>query len=399
MQSSGQENSNQEYRRPTPRLGNWHIIDSTLREGEQFAKGNFSLDDKIEVAKALDAFGIEFIELTTPMASPESRKALEVISGLGLNAKILTHTRATMEDARAAVECGVYGVDILFGTSSQLREFSHGRSVAEIIDQSSEVIQYIKSNGCNVRFSSEDTFRSEKRDLLAVYAAADAAGVSRVGLADTVGVATPTEVRELVADVRAVVECDIEFHGHNDTGCAVANAFEAVRAGATHIDTSIMGIGERNGITPLGGFLARMFTLNPQKLQEKYNLEMLPELDAMIARMTGVNIPFNNYLTGEFAYNHKAGMHLKAIYLNPGSYEIIPPEIFGVSRKLQIGSKLTGRNAMFQRATELGLELTKEQVAEVTLVVKARADNGDLDISEVDALLQEKANQESTVQA
>ena len=365
----------------------WHIIDSTLREGEQFALGNFTLDDKIEVAKALDEFGVEFIELTTPVASPESRRACEVLSGLGLNAKILTHTRANLEDAQMAVDCGVYGIDLLYGTSSELREFSHGRSVDDIIEQSTEAIEFVKSHGCNVRFSSEDTFRSDKRDLLRVYAAADAVGVNRVGLADTVGVATPSQVRELVADVRAVVHCDIEFHGHNDTGCAIANAFEAVRAGTTHIDTSILGIGERNGITPLGGFLARMFTSNPYRLQKKYKLEMLPELDAMIARMTGVNVPFNNYLTGEFAYNHKAGMHLKALYINPGSYEIIPPEVFGVERRMQIGSRLTGRNAIAQRASELGLELSKAELSKVTRTVKTQADQGDLELEEVDALL------------
>ncbi len=370
----------------------WHIIDSTLREGEQFALANFSLADKIEVAKALDAFGIEYIELTTPMASPESRKTCEDIANLGLNAKILTHTRAHLEDARIAVECGVYGVDILFGTSSELRQFSHGRDLAQIIKQSTEVIEFIKSQGCNVRFSSEDTFRSDKKDLLEVYAAADEVGVNRVGLADTVGVATPSQVRELVADVRAVVHCDIEFHGHNDTGCAIANAFEAVRAGATHIDTSILGIGERNGITPLGGFLARMFTMNPSRLQKKYNLEMLPELDYMIAKMTGLQIPFNNYLTGEFAYNHKAGMHLKAIYLNPGSYEIIPPEVFGVTRRMQIGSRLTGKNAIAQRAQELGLELNNDVLIQITKEVKKRADKQDLEIHEVDQLLQESAN-------
>ena len=369
----------------------WHIIDSTLREGEQFALGNFSLDDKLELAKALDEFGVEFIELTTPVASPESRRACEEIASLGLNAKILTHTRATLEDAQVAIECGVYGVDLLFGTSSELREFSHGRSVESIIEQSTEVISFVKSHGCNVRFSSEDTFRSDKRDLLRVYAAADSIGVNRVGLADTVGIATPSQVRELVADVRAVVHCDIEFHGHNDTGCAIANAFEAVRAGATHIDTSVLGIGERNGITPLGGFLARMYTTNPKRLQKKYKLEMLPELDAMIARMTGVDVPFNNYLTGAFAYNHKAGMHLKAIYLNPGSYEIIPPDVFGVSRRLQIGSRLTGRNAIANRASELGLKLTKAELQVVTQTVKAKADSGDLALEEVDALLYEAA--------
>lgn len=365
----------------------WHLIDSTLREGEQFALGNFKLADKIEIAKALDAFGVEFIELTTPVASPESRKACETIAGLGLNARILTHTRAHLEDARIAVDCGVYGVDLLFGTSSELREFSHGRSVDSVIEQSVEVIKYVQSRGCNVRFSSEDTFRSDKRDLLRVYAAADAVGVNRVGLADTVGIATPSQVRELVADVRAVVHCDIEFHGHNDTGCAIANAFEAVRAGATHVDTSILGIGERNGITPLGGFLARMFTSNPKRLQKKYKLELLPELDAMIARMTGLTIPFNNYLTGDFAYNHKAGMHLKAIYLNPGSYEIIPPEVFGVERRLQIGSRLTGRNAIARRAQELELALSPDDIRAVTQQVKAQADDGDLTLTEIDALL------------
>lgn len=365
----------------------WHIIDSTLREGEQFALGNFSLADKIEIAKALDAFGIEYLELTTPVASPESRRALETIAGLGLNAKILTHTRANLSDAQLAAECGVDGVDILFGTSSELRAFSHGRDVEGIIEESLEVIRFVKSQGLNVRFSSEDTFRSDKRDLLKVYAAADNAGVDRVGLADTVGVASPTHVRELVADVRAVVHCDIEFHGHNDTGCAIANAFEAVRAGATHIDTSILGIGERNGITPLGGFLARMFTQNPQRLQSKYDLAMLPELDAMISRMTGCEIPFNNYLTGAFAYNHKAGMHLKAIYLNPGSYEIIPPEVFGVSRTLQLGSRLTGRNAIAARAAELGLMLTQDVLGTLTRQIKALADHGDLSVEEVDVLI------------
>lgn len=367
----------------------WHIIDSTLREGEQFALANFSLADKLEVARALDAFGVEYLELTTPVASPESRRALEAIAGLGLNAKILTHTRANLHDAQMAAECGAYGVDILFGTSSELRRFSHGRDVSSIIDESLEVIAFVKAKGLNVRFSSEDTFRSDKADLLRVYAAADRAGVDRVGLADTVGVASPSGVRELVADVRAVVGCDIEFHGHNDTGCAVANAFEAVRAGATHIDTSILGIGERNGITPLGGFLARMFTQNPERLQRKYDLTMLPELDEMIARMTGCGVPFNNPLTGAFAYNHKAGMHLKAIYLNPGSYEIIPPEVFGVSRTLQLGSRLTGRNAIAARAAELGLSLPPETLRAVTQTIKALADGGDLELHEVDALLRE----------
>ena len=217
----------------------WSIIDSTLREGEQFAKGNFSLADKIEIAKALDAFGVEFIEVTTPIATPESRKTAEALSSLGLKAKVITHTRCHMEDARVAIETGVAGLDLLFGTSSYLREFSHGKSIAQIIEAAREVIEYVKLHNVQVRFSAEDTFRSQEADLLEIYKAVDSMGVNRVGLADTVGVATPRQVYTLTSEVRRVVSCDIEFHGHNDTGCAVANAYEFLEAGGTHVDTTI----------------------------------------------------------------------------------------------------------------------------------------------------------------
>ncbi len=365
----------------------WSIIDSTLREGEQFAKGNFSLFDKIEIAKALDAFGVEFIEVTTPIATPESFKTAETLASLGLKAKVITHTRCHMEDARVAIETGVAGLDLLFGTSSYLREFSHGKSIAQIIETAREVIEYVKSHKVQVRFSAEDTFRSQESDLLEIYKAVADMGVNRVGLADTVGVATPRQVYTLTSEVRRAVSCDIEFHGHNDTGCAVANAFEFLEAGGTHVDTTILGIGERNGITPLGGFLARMFTVDPQGLMQKYKLEMLPELDAMIAKMTGLPIPWNNYLTGEFAYNHKAGMHLKAIYLNPGAYEAIPPEVFGVGRRIQAGSKLTGKHAIAFRAKELGLHFGDDALRAVTDKIKALADHGDLDDEHLNDIL------------
>lgn len=242
----------------------WAIIDSTLREGEQFAKGNFKTDEKIEIARALDAFGVEFIEVTTPMVSAQTHDDILKLTGLGLKSKFLTHVRCHMDDVQRAVDTGVHGLDLLFGTSSFLREFSHGKNIGQIIDTAEKVIGWIKTHHpeIQIRFSAEDTFRSEESDLMAVYKAVSEMGVNRVGLADTVGVATPRQVYALVREVRKVIhaECGIEFHGHNDTGCAVSNAYEAIEAGATHIDTTILGIGERNGITPLGGLLARMFT-------------------------------------------------------------------------------------------------------------------------------------------
>ena len=121
-----------------------------------------------------------------------------------------------------------------------------------------EVIEFVKSKGIEIRFSSEDSFRSDLVDLLNIYRTVDKIGVNRVGIADTVGCANPRQVYELVRTLKSVVKCDIECHFHNDTGCAIANAYTALEGGARLIDVSVLGIGERNGITPLGGLMARM---------------------------------------------------------------------------------------------------------------------------------------------
>ncbi|MDQ5851263.1 MAG: homocitrate synthase, partial [Chloroflexota bacterium] len=230
-------------------LDNVSLVDSTLREGEQFARARFTTGQKIAIAEALDAFGVEYIEATSPAASPQSERDLRTLTALPLHARILAHTRCTLEDARRAVDCGVDGVNLLFGTSNLLREWSHGRTVEQILEEAATVIRMLQDAGVEVRFSCEDALRTERADLLRIYRAVDALGVDRVGIADTVGIATPREVEQLVRDVREAVQCGIEFHGHNDGGCAIANAFSALEAGATHIDTTVLGIGERNGIT------------------------------------------------------------------------------------------------------------------------------------------------------
>jgi isopropylmalate/homocitrate/citramalate synthase len=132
---------------------------------------------------------------------------------------------------------GVNGVDVVIGTSSFLREFSHGKDMDYITKAAIEVISFVKSKGIEVRFSTEDSFRSDLVDLLSIYQTVDKIGVNRVGIADTVGCANPRQVYELVRTLRGVVGCDIEIHLHNDTGMAIANAYTALEAGATHIDT------------------------------------------------------------------------------------------------------------------------------------------------------------------
>ncbi|KAI9902530.1 hypothetical protein N3K66_001882 [Trichothecium roseum] len=367
--------------------GRFKIIESTLREGEQFANAFFDQEKKIEIAKALDSFGVDYIELTSPVSSEQSYKDCEAICKLGLKAKILTHVRCNMEDAKAAVATGVDGVDLVIGTSSFLRKYSHGKSMEMITKTALEVIAYVKSQGVEVRFSSEDSFRSDLVDLLTLYKAVDKAGVNRVGIADTVGGATPRMVYDLVRTLRGVVSCDIEVHFHDDTGCAVANALTALEAGATHVDTSVLGIGERNGITPLGAMMARMIVVSPEYVRNKYKLAQLKELETLVADAVQVNIPFNNPVTGFCAFTHKAGIHAKAILANPSTYEIIRPEDFNLTRYVSINSRLTGWNAVKSRVDQLGLDMSDDQVKEVTAKIKALASLRPLAIDDTDSII------------
>src|SRR3979490_549250 len=178
------------------------IIDSKLREGERFSNAHLPTAEKVKIAGLLDEFGVEYIELTSPVASPQSREDLKIVAGLGLRAKVLTHVRCHMDDARVAVQTGVTGIDILLGTSSYLREFSHGKSGDDIIREAGTVIEFIKAHGKEVRFSSEDSFRSTEGDLLKVYTAVDKMGVDRVGVADTVGIPTPRQRYALPTQLR-----------------------------------------------------------------------------------------------------------------------------------------------------------------------------------------------------
>ena len=203
----------------------FNFIDSTLREGEQFSGTHFTIEDKREIAHLLDRFGVEYMELSTPVASPQSADALRALADMPRRFKLLTHIRANMDDARLAVDCGVDGADVYIGTSNYMREYSHGKSLEQVIDIGQKVIAYLNGEGIETRFSTEDTFRSNFADVMTVYRAMDLAGVNRVGVADTVGIADPLQTYNLISNLRDVVSCDIEFHGHNDSSCAVANAF------------------------------------------------------------------------------------------------------------------------------------------------------------------------------
>lgn len=370
-------------------VNNFQIIDTTLREGEQFANAFFNLESKTAIAKALSDFGVDYIEVTSPVASDEARHELESICKMGLKSKILTHIRCNMHDAEVAVKCGVDGVNVFIGTSQFMRQYSHGKDMSFITNAAVQVIEFVKSKGLEIRFSTEDSFRSDIVDLLNIYTTVDKIGVNRIGIADTVGGANPRLVYDLIRTIKSCVSADIETHFHNDTGCAIANAYTALEAGARLIDTTVLGIGERNGIVPLGGFMARMVVSAPDYVKSKYKLTQLRELETLVAKYVKVNIPFNNPITGFCAFTHKAGVHAKAILANPSTYEILNPADFGLSRYIHFASRLTGWNAIKARVEQLNLDLTDDQIKEVTHKIKSMGDVRPLSIEDVDSIIKD----------
>ena len=373
----------------------YHIIESTLREGEQFSTATFTTGQKLEIAGLLDDFGVEMIEMTSPCASPQSEADIRAVVNAGLDARILTHIRCHRDDAMRALDTGVHGLDIVIGTSPLLMQHSHGRSIRQIIDMAAEVLAFVREQAPDIilRFSTEDTFRSRESDVLRVYlAVAELGYVNRLGVADTVGIALPQQVYAMVHQLVRLTGLDVEFHGHDDSGCAIANATAALDAGATHIDTTVLGIGERNGITPLGGLIARLYTLD-RAYVAKYRLHLLAQLDHLIADLCGIEIPFRNYITGTSAFVHKAGIHAKAVLADPSTYEIIHPQDFGVERQIPIGHRLTGWNSIRARAQVLGLALDTSTIKAITLDIKQRADIAPLTLSQIDTLLMEAAAQ------
>ena len=375
------------------------ILDSTLREGEQFTNAFFTLEQQLQIARLLDAVGVGLIEVPSPIISPEIRQTMQALCDLGLSAHIVAHVRCVEADVQAALETPVFGLNLFYGTSAELRTFSHGRRIDQILGDAVPLIRLIRSAGRYVRFSAEDAFRSDLVDLLTVFDAVVDAGVQRIGLPDTVGIATPRKVEHLVSlCADRYPQVGIEFHGHNDTGCAIANTVAALEAGADCLDVTALGIGERNGIASLSGLIAQLYAHHPELL-EAYDLTQLALLDRYVSECLDLPIPFNMPITAPGAFTHRAGVHTKAVLNNPRSYEVLVPADFGLMRSIDVGSHLTGRYAVRHRAATLGLHLSNDEVGHLTQALKERTERGSLSLEEVDTFIHNWWENESVCRA
>jgi 2-isopropylmalate synthase len=357
------------------------ILDSTLREGEQTRGVAFRLEDKLAIAQQLDALGVRYIEAGHPAVSPRIAEAVRRVAGLGLQADIVAHARAMRSDVDAALACDVDWVGIFFSVADRRLEQQFRKDEAQAIALVTDVVQYAKDHGLKVRYTPEDTVRSDYGRVVRVARAAVEAGADRISVADTTGYMTPLRMHDFIARLVADVGPRVHAHCHNDLGLGVANALAAAEAGAIVVDACVNGLGERAGLADTAT-LATALALRVQGAPT-LDLPRLPELADLVAEASGFPIHPLAPIVGRNAFSHNAGLHVAAVLQDPGHYESIPASLVGRQRYIVV-DQFSGRDAVRHRLAMLGAQATDAEVELVLRIVKERCLN---DVSDGDLAL------------
>jgi len=353
------------------------ILDATLREGEQAPGVYFEPHVKVAIAGLLDEIGVEVIEAGHPFVDAEIARAVNVISCRGFQARIAAHARARREDVEAALRSGAGFLGIfLCASPGRLRE--RGLTPATALDQVTAAIALAKERrpGLIVRFTPEDAVRSPVGDAAAIAAEATAAGADIISVADTTGCMIPGGPRSLYDWLshfrdelqRRNVRPRLAVHCHNDRGLALANALDGLRAGATLVDVSVLGLGERAGIVDLAALLAVLAQDFPGS--GRWRLEKVAELYRLVSRFSGVPIPIHFPVMGRNAFRHCAGVHSQAALRDPRHYQSLDPAPFGLSPEFSL-DHMSGRAALQHALEGIGAgDLDRELISAVLGRVK-----------------------------
>jgi len=360
------------------------ILDTTLREGEQTPYANFTVDEKVEIAKMLDRVGVDMIEAGDPSVSPNVARAVERIASLGLRAEIVAHSTATRQGIDRAKACGAGRVAIFYATSKIHLDSKLRKTQREALAIVEEHVCYAKSLGLKVRYTPEDATRTDFDYLVEVCNIAIRAGADRISFADTLGIMQPHSMFEQICMLRkGLNSCKVDLHCHNDYGLALANAMAGMRAGANCIHTTVNGMGERAGIPDLAETILAFHNLEGA---EKFNLQPLMELSSYLEKVSGFFLAPNKPITGQNAFSHKSGVHTNGILKDPRTYEPFDPSILGRERKIVI-DKYTGRSAVAARLDEYGIEVSAAELEVIVTRIKNIGDQRkqlfDADILEI----------------
>ena len=347
------------------------VYDSTLRDGEQMPGVAFDTEDKIAIAKALDDARVPEIEAGFPSVSPTEFETIKSIIDLDLDADILVLSRCCEPDLDRVRKLEIDLVMLFIATSDiHLMDKLH-MDRQQVMDKASRAFDFCKDQGIPFSFSSEDTTRSDLSYVRDLNWMAVEHGAKRVGVTDTVGCATPDAMEHIVSFLREDLPCHLSVHCHNDFGLANANAIAAVMAGATHVATTVNGIGERAGNVPLQEFVLTLEAL--YNVTTGLDLTRLTPVSELVSRLSGVPLHPNQPITGRNVFSHESGIHVAAVFNNPFTYEPLTPESVGNERRIIMG-KHTGHRAVRHVLHERGLEFTNEQLEHILSEVKRRGE-------------------------
>jgi isopropylmalate/homocitrate/citramalate synthase len=343
------------------------LYDTTLRDGEQTVGVVLDPEQKLEIARLLDELSIDRIEAGFPRVSQDDWDAVELISDAGLRAEIWGFSRAVPADLEALVELGVRA-SVIESPISDLKLGAIGVSREKMLDRITSAMRFAAEHGIHAAFFGVDSTRAQPDFYERVYKAAVDAGAKEVAVVDTLGIASPEAVADLVGRTVEWVGSDVpvHFHGHNDFGLATAAAVAAVQAGARWVHGTINGMGERAGNANLGEVALALRAL--YGVESNLRLDKLREVSERVRELSGYALEPWKPVTGETLFRRESGA-VASQFHDPPSIEPYSSELVGAKREIVLGKK-SGLDSIRIKAEELGLDIPEERRAEVLARVK-----------------------------
>ena len=328
----------------------------------------------MRIAKKLDDLGVDAIEAGFAAASEGEFEAIELISKEGLKAEVFSFARGVKSDIDAAGDSGCDGVFLVIPTSDMHLQYKLKKTREQVLELAKDCVQYSKDHGLTVEFGAEDATRSDMTFLGQMITTCVSAGADMISPCDTVGILTPERAysffSELIKDFPTV---SFSAHCHDDFGMAVANSISSLKAGVKEVHATVNGLGERAGNAALEEIAVALKLL--YNINTSVKLDLLYDTSMLVSRVTGIRIQPNKSVTGENAFVHESGIHTHAILSQPLTYEPIPPELVGRTRRLAAG-KHAGSRGVEAALNEMGLYPSEQQLKDVFLRVKSLGDKG-----------------------
>lgn len=346
------------------------IVDTTLRDGEQTPGVAFTLKEKLAIARKLESAGIHGIEAGTPAMGHEEKEAIRRIIALGLKAEIITWNRATIGDIRHSLECGAKNIHISLPVSDLMIAKKLGKDRAWVLESLRSAAAFAVDHGARLSVGMEDASRADEAFVKEFARNAVWSGAKRLRWCDTVGIMEPFSLRERLSALASAVDIELEVHTHNDFGLATANAIAGVKAGATCIDTTVTGLGERAGNAPLEEVVMALKLILGMDTGVKTT--MLKGLAEFVSAAAQRPLPGWKCIIGEKVFAHESGIHVDGVIKDPATYEPFAPELVGAKREIVIG-KHSGAKAVLYRLRELGVPPSPASAPKLVKKIRAAA--------------------------